>query len=168
MSSLVRTVYNKPWIPYDNKVEFYLCNSRKEFPAPVTTVHGFFFDDEKRILLVEHYKRGWEVPGGHIEEGESFEEAMHRELLEEAQAISGPLNQLGFLKKIALEAKPEDCTYPHPESYCLFYSGRINKKSPFKGDDHIVAADYFTLDTARENAWIQAYNEYFEAALKSL
>lgn len=168
MSSLVRTVFNKSWIPYQNKVEFYLCDTIKEFPAPVTTVHGFFFDEEKRILLVEHYKRGWEVPGGHIEDGEGYEEAMHRELWEEAQACSGLLTQLGFLKKIALEDRPENCTYPHPESYCLFYSGFINKKSPFKGDDHIIAADYFSLESARENAWVQAYLEYFEAALKTL
>ncbi len=34
-------------------------------------------------LFVEHPIRGWEIPGGHIEEGESPEDALHRELLEE-------------------------------------------------------------------------------------
>ena len=35
------------------------------------------------ILMVQHPERGWEFPGGHIEEAEHPEEALHRELMEE-------------------------------------------------------------------------------------
>ncbi len=38
-----------------------------------------------RFLMVWHNKRnGWEMPGGHVEDGESSEEAAKREFLEEA------------------------------------------------------------------------------------
>lgn len=35
------------------------------------------------VLFVEHPERGWEIPGGHLEENESPEEALVRELREE-------------------------------------------------------------------------------------
>lgn len=39
--------------------------------------------DGGKVLFVEHPQRGWEIPGGHIEPGESPDEAMLRELHEE-------------------------------------------------------------------------------------
>lgn len=45
------------------------------------------------VLLIRHLKRGWEIPQGRVEEGESLVDALHREVREEAgvEVEIGPL-----------------------------------------------------------------------------
>ena len=39
------------------------------------------------ILMVQHPERGWEFPGGHVEGGETAEDALEREMMEEVGGI---------------------------------------------------------------------------------
>ena len=36
-----------------------------------------------QVILVRHHKRGWELPQGKVEQGESVMDALHREIAEE-------------------------------------------------------------------------------------
>ena len=48
------------------------------------SVAALVTNEEGKILLVNSPWRGWEYPGGLIEPGETFEEALHREVREES------------------------------------------------------------------------------------
>jgi len=56
-------------------------------PRFTVTAAAVVVDDEQRVLLLKHVFRkgsGWGIPGGFLEKGEQPEEAVRRELLEEA------------------------------------------------------------------------------------
>lgn len=53
-------------------------------PTHLVSVAALVTNDQGEILLVNSPWRGWEYPGGLIEPGETFQEALHREVREEA------------------------------------------------------------------------------------
>lgn len=53
-------------------------------PTHKVSVAALVTNAEGKILLVNSPWRGWEYPGGLIEPGETFQEALHREIREES------------------------------------------------------------------------------------
>ena len=53
------------------------------YPRHRVTAGAVVIRDDNKILLIEGPQRGWELPGGHVEEGESIHHALKREVKEE-------------------------------------------------------------------------------------
>lgn len=67
------------------KVEFYNPSFIPDAPLTYSVISAKY---DGQWIMVRHHKRTtWEIPGGHIEKGETADEAASRELMEETGAL---------------------------------------------------------------------------------
>lgn len=69
-------------------------------PTHYVSVAALVTNDKGEILLINSPWRGWEYPGGLIEPGETFQEALKREVREEAGAEIEITGFVGICKNI--------------------------------------------------------------------
>jgi 8-oxo-dGTP diphosphatase len=53
-------------------------------PKHIVSAATIVLNEQNEILLIKGPRRGWEMPGGQVEEGESLKDAAIRETLEES------------------------------------------------------------------------------------
>ena len=88
------------------------------------TVYGIALREEKFLMVYNPKRSGWEMPGGKVEEGESFEEGVIREFKEE----SG----LTFIPVTSRQVDDE----------CIMFAGRIEK---YEGKGEMVWKEFSSL-----------------------
>ncbi len=97
----------------------------------ITSVHAFCFHEEK-LLMVNLNDRGWDFPGGHIEDGETAEACICREVMEEAY-VTGKCTLLGAIEVNHEENPLWNETSPYPKvGYQVFYRMDIKELLPFE------------------------------------
>lgn len=74
------------------------------------SVAALVYNEEGKILLVNSPWRGWEYPGGLIEPGETFQEALRREVREEAGVEIRITGFIGICKNIERDVVNIDFT----------------------------------------------------------
>ena len=67
-----------------------------QWPLHIVSAGGYVFNQQGQILLVKTQHRGWDCPGGQIENGENLEEGLLREIKEES-GIEAKLVRLGAI-----------------------------------------------------------------------
>lgn len=142
VKELLETYNNVKWLPENSALELWLS---QELPDLNKTSSAFImaFKDEK-VILANVYSRGWDVPGGHIENSETPEEAMQRELFEETGASLLVSSLMGYSKISISGKKPSGYNYPYPESYMPIYWGMIDNISEPSASMEVGKAKLFS------------------------
>ena len=110
---------------------------------------GFVFKEDK-LLLIRSAKRGWEIPGGVMEQGESILDCLKREIYEESGISARPLKLIEICQR--LTTKPgygplEGLTLP-PTFNLLFLCEYESGKETITEES--VDVGWFTLKKAGE------------------
>lgn len=87
-------------------------------PTHLVSVAGLVTNDNGQILLVKSPWRGWEYPGGLIEPGETFQEALHREIREESGVEVEITGFVGICKNVGKDIVNIDFT-------CRYVGGEL-------------------------------------------
>ncbi|MBC3841683.1 NUDIX hydrolase [Streptacidiphilus sp. 4-A2] len=129
MTSTVLHTLTVPWIRPPHRMDLLLTSGLPE-EYEVTTAFVIALDSLDRMLLtrVDLPGRGWGIPGGHVDPGESPVRAAARELSEET-GLSVPAERLslfGGQRITLLEAPPADYRYP-ARDFMAFYTVRLEQ-----------------------------------------
>jgi 8-oxo-dGTP pyrophosphatase MutT (NUDIX family) len=102
-------------------------------------VRGLVVDGAGRILLVQHsYVRGWHLPGGGVEPGETMLQALARELAEEGNIrLSGPPRLHGIFFNRCVSRRDHVAVYLVQD---------FEQDGPFRPNREIAVASFFALD----------------------
>ncbi len=74
-------------------------------PRHIVAASALITNPDGKILLVKSPRRGWEFPGGQVEEGETLIEALQREIREEAGVETKIGVLVGIYSNIQLPSK---------------------------------------------------------------
>jgi 8-oxo-dGTP diphosphatase len=125
------------------------------YPQHIVTVAGLFYNQHHQILLVKVPRRGWELPGGQVEQGEDLIQALLREVLEESSCV------------VAIERLAGIYTNPTPPEKVMFlFVGKHVQGKP-KGDNESTDAGWFTVAEALEMVTFPSNVEKLKDALNS-
>ena len=74
-------------------------------PKHIVAVSGLISHPNSKILLIRSPRRGWEFPGGQVEEGENLIEALQREIQEESGVTASIGSLVGVYSNIKSPTK---------------------------------------------------------------
>lgn len=161
----LRTKTNIAWLPKPNTIEFVVADTPPE-REKITAALALVFDEDKLLMAHLSYDdRGWDLPGGHLDSGETTEDALIREVYEETSVVVDTPVFFGYIR-IHVDIADESYPYPIPESYIALYYARHVELHPFKENDETYGRAFKTPDEVRETAWYHNHVELFEYALQ--
>ena len=149
MNSIKRSV---KWLPDPSYIEVI---SADQIPseAVVSSCFCFIVDQDNKVLFIKNKKpyRSWEIPGGHVEPGETALECVVRECEEESSSLIKNPTLFALYKIHNLDSKSP---YFGIQYQAFFYTKSYDLKT-FKENEEISERAFTNLD----NSWCEEYPE---------
>ena len=159
--SVIQTQNNLSWLPQPNTV---VITATTEMPPLELCTAAYVLAFEGNDLLMADLDRGVDIPGGHIDPGETPEQAMRREALEETGATLGPARLFAVQKMTVTGPKPEGYKYPYPVSYQLMYVAQGVTQGTFTSDEDSKGGVMITPEQAKNVPWLQQNRALYDYA----
>lgn len=162
MSRTISEAHDVPFLPRPNTVRLVLSS---EMPPEhlIATSMGLVFSEEG-FLMTNLRARGWDIPGGHLEPGESPLTGVLREVLEETGYEAHVIDLFAHQIVRVDGPVPTDWSYPIPEGYQLFYLARVGRHVGLEITNEVTEARIFPIQEARRQRWVLEHSELFEEA----
>lgn len=133
--------------------------------ANVSAAHCLAFSGD-RLVLARHVDRGWTIPGGHVEAGESVIDAMRREALEEAGVSVGTPTLFAVERIERLSGPRLSDRYTEPAFQVFFIAPVVGDLTAPSAVEECTESRLFTPSEARvAPGWCQELPEFYELAL---
>jgi 8-oxo-dGTP pyrophosphatase MutT (NUDIX family) len=145
-----RTVYDSDWIGLQH-VDIRLPDGKiihdihlVDYKHPACAVVPIGADG--RILLIDHYRfqtetRGWEIPAGKIDAGETAEQAGARELMEETGHRAESFKQLG---------RYHPSNGSSNQTFHVFVARGVTRVGAIQDTNEVIGLRWFTLTEVRD------------------
>lgn len=163
---IVQTSHDIRWLPIPNEIALILDN---ELPPThlITSAFALAFQG-RSILMTNLNSRGWDIPGGHLEPGESPEEAVRREVVEETGVQLADLRFFGYQHIRLLAPCPSNYRHPYPDSYQTFFLATVANMPEFSSTEETRGRTLFPPHQAMTLRWVQENREFYEIALQEV
>jgi len=152
------------FLPKPNEVALVLAD---ELPAAsaVTAAFGLVFDGDCLLLTqLRDATRAWDLPGGHVDPGETPEAAMQREVYEETAIHVERPRLFAYQRLSMLGLKPAGYPFPYPHSYLVFYRAAVRRIDPFVPTEEVQARAFLPPEQVRQTCWAHRTPALYEAA----
>lgn len=158
----IHTIENLHWLPKPNTVKTFISDTIPN-EEHVTGSFVLVFKEGK-LLLTKVSSRMWDIPGGHVEDGETITETAIREVLEETNVKIKNLSLIGFDELHVNGNRPEGYDYPFPTSYLAYFLADVDEMLDFTAEFETSEREFFTLEEAKEIPWVQNHMELCQFA----
>ena len=135
----------------------------------VSSVRTIVFQQDSVIVVRDVENSFHIIPGGRREEGETLEETLYREVLEETGWTLTSVSPLGFIHFHHLAPKPADYAYPYPDFLWLIHAAEVDEHIPESRipDEYEIEVGFRPIGEAEGLLLEPGYQMLLNAAVES-